>query len=164
MIHVCSLSRLHATVDETGARHIVTLLRLVDRVQRPAHIAPEESSGARGRRHHGTDGWLCGTGARARAAAHRFRHGLGSQSADGGALLRRNQPLDGGAYVAACALNPNGDEMQIAWTYWRIAHGATECADRFELPTVFSNGTAAWYGRSMRSASVMQPPKAILSA
>ena len=41
MIHVCSLSRLHATVDETGAQHIVTLLRLVDRVQRPAHIAPQ---------------------------------------------------------------------------------------------------------------------------
>src|SRR4029078_7015601 len=41
MIHVCSLSRLHATVDETGAQHIVTLLRIVDRVQRPSHIAPE---------------------------------------------------------------------------------------------------------------------------
>jgi predicted protein tyrosine phosphatase len=41
MIHVCSLARLHATVDETGARHIVTLLRLTDHVQRPAHIAPE---------------------------------------------------------------------------------------------------------------------------
>ena len=41
MIHVCSLARLHATVDETGARHIVTLFRLTDRVQRPSHIAPE---------------------------------------------------------------------------------------------------------------------------
>ena len=36
MIHVCSLARLHDTVAETGARHIVTLLRLIDRVQRPA--------------------------------------------------------------------------------------------------------------------------------
>ena len=41
MIHVCSLARLHDTVDETGARHIVTLLRLTDRVERPRHIAPE---------------------------------------------------------------------------------------------------------------------------
>jgi len=32
MIHVCSLARLYATVDETGARHIVTLLRLTDRI------------------------------------------------------------------------------------------------------------------------------------
>ncbi|MGH6663427.1 MAG: tyrosine phosphatase family protein, partial [Pseudolabrys sp.] len=41
MIHVCSLARLYATVDQTGARHIVTLLRLSDRVERPRHIAPE---------------------------------------------------------------------------------------------------------------------------
>ncbi|MEA3022121.1 MAG: hypothetical protein QOK01_973, partial [Alphaproteobacteria bacterium] len=26
MIHVCSLSRLHSTVKDTGARHVVTLL------------------------------------------------------------------------------------------------------------------------------------------
>lgn len=41
MIHVCSLSRLYATVEETRAQHIVTLLRLISRVQRPAHITPE---------------------------------------------------------------------------------------------------------------------------
>ena len=39
MIHVCSLARLHDTVTDTGASHIVTLLRLIDRVQRPACIA-----------------------------------------------------------------------------------------------------------------------------
>ena len=39
MIHVCSLARLHDTVAETGASHIVTLLRLIDRVQRPAAIS-----------------------------------------------------------------------------------------------------------------------------
>ncbi|HEY7245924.1 MAG TPA: protein tyrosine phosphatase [Xanthobacteraceae bacterium] len=38
MIHVCSLARLHATVHETGARHIVTLLKHTDRVERPQHI------------------------------------------------------------------------------------------------------------------------------
>lgn len=41
MIHVCSLARLYTTVQETRARHIVTLLRLVDRVQRPSHILEE---------------------------------------------------------------------------------------------------------------------------
>jgi predicted protein tyrosine phosphatase len=41
MIHVCSLARLHATVDETRARHIVTLLRRTDVVTRPAHIMAE---------------------------------------------------------------------------------------------------------------------------
>ena len=39
MIHVCSLARLHDTVAETRASHIVTLLRLIDRVQRPTSIA-----------------------------------------------------------------------------------------------------------------------------
>jgi predicted protein tyrosine phosphatase len=40
MIHVCSLARLYATVEETRARHVVTLLRLTDRVQWPDHIVP----------------------------------------------------------------------------------------------------------------------------
>lgn len=41
MIHVCSLARLYKTVEETKALHIVTLLRLTDRVTRPAHIAAD---------------------------------------------------------------------------------------------------------------------------
>jgi predicted protein tyrosine phosphatase len=39
MIHVCSLARLHDTVAQVGASHIVTLLRLINRVERPATIA-----------------------------------------------------------------------------------------------------------------------------
>src|SRR5262245_64832223 len=38
MIHVCSLSRLHATVEATGAGHVVTLLKDTDRVERPRTI------------------------------------------------------------------------------------------------------------------------------
>src|SRR5258708_12745439 len=41
MIHVCSLARLHQTVAETGARHVVTLLKDVELVQRPGGIASE---------------------------------------------------------------------------------------------------------------------------
>jgi predicted protein tyrosine phosphatase len=39
MIHVCSLAKLHETVKSSGALHIVTLLRNPDRMQRPKHIA-----------------------------------------------------------------------------------------------------------------------------
>jgi predicted protein tyrosine phosphatase len=39
MIHVCSLARLHATVEETGARRVVTLMRDVELVRRPPTIA-----------------------------------------------------------------------------------------------------------------------------
>jgi len=38
MIHVCSLARLHATVEETGARRVVSLMRDVELVRRPPTI------------------------------------------------------------------------------------------------------------------------------
>jgi predicted protein tyrosine phosphatase len=38
MIHVCSLARLHDTVAETGAKHIVTLMKDVAMVRRPQSI------------------------------------------------------------------------------------------------------------------------------
>jgi predicted protein tyrosine phosphatase len=41
MIHVCSLSRLHQTVEDSGARHVVSLLGDEARIERPAAIAPE---------------------------------------------------------------------------------------------------------------------------
>ncbi len=40
MIHVCSLSRLQKTVEDTGAQHVVTLLKDVYLVRRPDTIAP----------------------------------------------------------------------------------------------------------------------------
>jgi predicted protein tyrosine phosphatase len=114
MIHVCSLARLYATVDETGARHIVTLLRLTDRVTRPSHIAPEnhlvlavdditspqDGYTAPGEEH--VQRLIDFVGAWDRAAPmvmHCFA-GISRSTA--------------GAYVAACALNPERDELQIA--------------------------------------------------
>jgi predicted protein tyrosine phosphatase len=38
MIHVCSLARLHDTVSQTGARHIVTLIKDISLVRRPQAI------------------------------------------------------------------------------------------------------------------------------
>jgi predicted protein tyrosine phosphatase len=40
MIHVCSLARLHPTVHQTGAQHVVTLLKDTELVQRPHGIMP----------------------------------------------------------------------------------------------------------------------------
>ena len=114
MIHVCSLARLHATVDETGARHIVTLLRLTDRVQRPNHIHPEnhlvlavddiaapmDGYTVPGEEH--VERLIDFVGHWDRAApmvVHCFA-GISRSTA--------------GAYVAACVLNPQRDEMQIA--------------------------------------------------
>jgi predicted protein tyrosine phosphatase len=41
MIHVCSLSRLQKIVEDTGARHVVSLIGDEARLQRPDCIAPE---------------------------------------------------------------------------------------------------------------------------
>ena len=41
MIHVCPLALLHETVEETGARHVVTLLGDEANVRRPASISAE---------------------------------------------------------------------------------------------------------------------------
>jgi predicted protein tyrosine phosphatase len=41
MIHVCSLARLHETVADTGARHLVSLIGDEDRIDRPSTITAE---------------------------------------------------------------------------------------------------------------------------
>ena len=41
MIHVCSLARLHDTVRETGARHVVTLIKDITLVHRPPSITAD---------------------------------------------------------------------------------------------------------------------------
>jgi predicted protein tyrosine phosphatase len=41
MIHVCSLSRVHETVEQTGALHLVTLLKDTDRIERPPRISAD---------------------------------------------------------------------------------------------------------------------------
>jgi predicted protein tyrosine phosphatase len=41
MIHVCSLARLHETVEQTGASHVVSLIGDEARLERPNRIAPE---------------------------------------------------------------------------------------------------------------------------
>src|SRR5215831_13172229 len=41
MIHVCSLARLHATVEDTGARHVVSLLGDEAPIDRPRAIVEE---------------------------------------------------------------------------------------------------------------------------
>ena len=124
MIHVCSLARLHATVDETGARHIVTLLRLTDRVQRPSHIAAENhlvlavddiaapmdgfTVPAQGHVERLID-FVSAWDRAAPMVVHCFA-GISRSTA--------------GAYVAACVLNPQRDEMQIAQAIRRASHTA----------------------------------------
>jgi len=114
MIHVCSLARLHDTVRETRARHVVTLIKDITLVHRPASIVPENHLllDMDDINEH-MDGYVMP------AEEHV------------GDLLRfvrawpREAPLvvhcyagisrsTAGAFVTACALNPRRDEMLIA--------------------------------------------------
>ena len=114
MIHVCSLARLHATVDETGSSHIVTLLRQTDRATRPAHIAPQNHLilGLE-------DIAEASEGQTLPADEHVARLLAFAQSWD------RKAPMvvhcfagisrsTAAAFTAACALNPARDEAEIA--------------------------------------------------
>jgi predicted protein tyrosine phosphatase len=119
MIHVCSLARLHATVEETGALHVVTLLKDTDRVERPksvveanhlilgmddiavpmdGYITPAEEHVSR--LIEFVHRWGRATSARPTPLVVHCYAGISRSTA--------------GAYVAACALNPRRDEMAIA--------------------------------------------------
>jgi predicted protein tyrosine phosphatase len=114
MIHVCSLSRLHETVEATGARHVVTLLKDVELVQRPGGIASEnhlilgmdDITGP-------LDGYV------APADEHVTRLIAFVRGWDRAAPLVMHcyagiSRSTAGAYVAACTLNPQRDERAIA--------------------------------------------------
>jgi predicted protein tyrosine phosphatase len=124
MIHVCSLARLHATVDETGARHIVTLLRLTDRVERPRHIAPENHLVL------AVDDIAMpmeGYTVPAQEHVERLIHFVGQWDRTAPMVVHCYAGISrstAGAYVAACALNPGRDEQQIAWDIRRASRTA----------------------------------------
>jgi predicted protein tyrosine phosphatase len=114
MIHVCSLARLHETVAQTGARHVVTLLKDTDLVQRPGGIMSEnhlilgmdDITGP-------LEGYI------APAGEHVTRLLDFVRGWDRAAPLVMHcyagiSRSTAGAYVAACALNPRRDELTIA--------------------------------------------------
>jgi predicted protein tyrosine phosphatase len=125
MIHVCSLSRLHETVEETGARHVVSLLGDEARLLRPPGVAQENHL------------WLC---------LHDISSPLDGHIMPGeehvATLLDfvrnwdRKAPLvvhcymgisrsTASAFASVCALNPQRDEMSIAQALRRASPTAT---------------------------------------
>ena len=125
MIHVCSLARLQETVDDSGARHLVSLLGDEFRVERPRGIAA--ANHLRLRLHdicspldgytlpdaehvadllHFVRGW----DRRAPLVVHCFA-GISRSTAS--------------AYVSVCALSPHRDEASIAQALRRASPTAT---------------------------------------
>jgi predicted protein tyrosine phosphatase len=114
MIHVCSLARLHQTVETCRASHVVTLLRNTDQVIRPSAITEanhlilsmddivEELDGYEPPAHEHVERLVefAATWNRAAPMVVHCYAGISRSTA--------------GAYVMACALNPARDEAQIA--------------------------------------------------
>jgi predicted protein tyrosine phosphatase len=114
MIHVCPLARLHETVEETGASHVVTLLRDVDLVVRPKRIDPENH--------------LIVSVDDITFPTEGYTHPCEEHLEELLEFIRewdRQAPLvmhcyagisrsTAAAYSAACALNPHRDETEIA--------------------------------------------------
>lgn len=125
MIHVCSLARLHDTVNETKARHIVTLLRLTDRVTRPSHIAAEDhlilavddiAAPA--------DGYTVP----AQEHVERLIAFVGQWDRSAPMVVHCYAGISrstAAAFTAACALNPERSEMEIAQAI-RTASGTAQ--------------------------------------
>jgi predicted protein tyrosine phosphatase len=125
MLHVCSLARLHRTVEDTGARHVVTLLKDIGLVQRPVSIAVDN--------HlvlgmddiiEPLDGYV------APADDHVAQLVDFAQRWDRGAPLVLHcyagiSRSTAGAFVTACALNPRRDEHDIAQALRRASITAT---------------------------------------
>ena len=125
MIHVCSLARLHETITRTGARHVVSLLAVEDRLDRPACITPENhlwlklhdiSSPLDGHvlpdEPHVAEliRFVRGWDRRAPLVVHCFA-GISRSTAS--------------AYASVCALNPHRDEAVIARALRRASPTAT---------------------------------------
>jgi predicted protein tyrosine phosphatase len=125
MIHVCSLPRLHETIADTGARHVVSLLGGEIAVERPQGIAPENY--LRLRLHDISsplDGYVLPEQKHVADLIEFVRN------------WDRRSPLvvhcfagvsrsTAGAYASVCALNPHRDERSIANALRRASPTAT---------------------------------------
>ena len=125
IIHVCSLARLYSTVEQTGARHVVTLLGADDYIDRPSsvpadnhlflrmhdisepldgHVAPDAEHVA------SLVGFVRGWDRAAPLVVHCWA-GISRSTA--------------AAFVSVCALKPERDEHEIAWAIRRASPTAT---------------------------------------
>ena len=156
MIHVCSLARLHDTVRDTGAGHVVTLIKDISLVHRPASVLAEN--------HLLLD---------MDDIAEPIEGYVAPAEAHVGDLLRfvrawdRGAPLvvhcyagisrsTAGAFVTACALNPGRDEAAIA----RAIRGSSATA----MPNVMLVGHAdrilGRQGRMVAAVEALGPGRA----
>jgi predicted protein tyrosine phosphatase len=124
MIHVCSLARLHTTVTETGARHVVTLLGVEDEVLLPAGVP----AGNHLRLHmHDITGPMDGYVTPQVEHIERFLSFVRGWRRDTPMVIHCFAGISrsaAAAFTAVCALNPARDERAIALALREASHTA----------------------------------------
>jgi predicted protein tyrosine phosphatase len=125
MIHVCSLALLHETVEETGAQHVVTLLKNTDRVERPRTV-PEANHLILGMDDICTpmDGYVIPCDEHVTRLIE-FVRGWDRANPIVVHCFAGISRSTAGAFVAACTLNPDRDELAIAQQLRRASATAT---------------------------------------
>ena len=125
MIHVCSLARLEETVEQTGARHVVSLIGDEARVARPPCIAPENHLWLRLHDISSPlDGYIM-PGQEHVADLIRFVRGWDRRSPLVVHCYMGISRSTASAYASVCALNPQRDEIGIAQALRRASPTAT---------------------------------------
>jgi predicted protein tyrosine phosphatase len=125
MIHVCSLARLHETVADTGARHVVSLIGDEGDVVRPHTVAPENHLWLRLHDISSPlDGYIM-PGEQHVADLIRFVRGWDRRAPLVVHCLIGISRSTASAYASVCALNPQRDETDIAQALRRASPTAT---------------------------------------
>ena len=153
MIHVCSLARLHDTVAETGAQRIVTLMKNVAMVRRPASVlaanhllldmddisAPVDGYVLPANEHVAQLIAFVGSWDRSAPLVVHCFAGISRSTA--------------GAFIAACALNPGRDERVLA----RLIRDASPTAQPNMRLVSLADSTLGRGGRMVRAVQEMGP-------
>jgi predicted protein tyrosine phosphatase len=153
MIHVCSLAALPATVEVTGARHILTVMANVAQVVRPASV--QEANHLRIQMddiNEPADGFVAPSHDHVEQALTFIRRwdraapmvihcyaGISRSTAS--------------AFMAACALNPHRDEFSIA----RQIRAASPTAYPNRLIVTLADKVLGRNGRMVRALDGMGP-------
>jgi len=125
MIHVCSLARLHATVEETGARYVVSLMKDVELVRRPAVIVDDNHLLLRmDDISIPLDGYTAPADEHV-AALLKFMRDWDRATPVVMHCYAGISRSTAGAFVSVCALNPELDEAELAGELRRRSPTAT---------------------------------------
>ena len=125
MIHVCPLARLAEIVEDTGARHVVSLIGDEARLERPTSIAPENHLWLRLHDISSPlDGYIM-PGEEHIADLLDFVRDWDRQAPLVVHCFAGISRSTASAYVSICALNPHRDEASIAQALRRASPTAT---------------------------------------